>query len=143
MNYDEQPLKLTDLDYLTGDHHLQMMKAALPYMNVPQQRIFSTVIKIRELQRTINLFRDEQVAATGIGSGERDPKDRTGAGPAEMLDAIKPYGNTYEQELIGLLSNLLRGISTPMEQMKTFLSPEQQSRMDTVQFMVQAMQQNS
>ena len=64
MNYDEQPLKLTDLDYLTGDHHLQMMKAALPYMNVPQQRIFSTVIKIRELQRTINLFRDEQVAAT-------------------------------------------------------------------------------
>ena len=72
MNYDEQPLKLTDLDYLTGDHHLQMMKAALPYMNVPQQRIFSTVIKIRELQRTINLFRDEQVAATGIGSGERD-----------------------------------------------------------------------
>lgn len=60
-----------------------------------------------------------------------------------MLDAIKPYGNTYEQELIGLLSNLLRGISTPMEQMKTFLSPEQQSRMDTVQFMVQAMQQNS
>ena len=101
------------------------------------------MIKIRELQRTINLFRDEQVAATGIGSGERDPKDRTGAGPAEMLDAIKPYGNTYEQELIGLLSNLLRGISTPMEQMKTFLSPEQQSRMDTVQFMVQAMQQNS
>ena len=80
MNYDDQPLKLTDLDYLTGDHHLQMMKAALPYMNVPQQRIFSTVIKIRELQRTINLFRDEQVAATGIGSGERDPKDRTGAG---------------------------------------------------------------
>ena len=25
--------KLTDLDYLTGDHHLQMMKAALPFLN--------------------------------------------------------------------------------------------------------------
>ena len=23
--------KLTDLDYLVGDHHLQMMKAALPF----------------------------------------------------------------------------------------------------------------
>lgn len=138
MNYEEQPLKLTDLDYLTGDHHLQMMKAALPYMNVPQQRIFSTVIKIQELRRTMSLFRDEQVAAMGIGSGEHVP-----AGPADMLDAIKPYGNTYEQELISLLSNLLRGISTPMEQMKNLLSPEQKSRMDTMQFMVQAMQQNS
>ena len=58
-----------------------------------------------------------------------------------MLDAIRPYGNTYEQEVIGLLSNLLRGISAPVEQMRRFLSPEQQSRMDTVQFMVQAMQQ--
>ena len=69
MNYDEQPLKLTDLDYLTGDHHLQMMKAALPYMNVSQQRIFSAAIKIQELRRTMNLFKDEQVAAMGIGSG--------------------------------------------------------------------------
>ena len=40
MNQEQQSLRLTDLDYLTGDHHLQMMKAALPYMNAPQQRIF-------------------------------------------------------------------------------------------------------
>ncbi len=138
MNYEEQPFRLTDLDYLTGDHHLQMMKAALPYMNVPQQRIISAVIKIQELRRTMSLFQDGPVAAMGLSSDGHMP-----SGPADMLDAIKPYGNTYEQELITLLSNLLRGISTPMEQIRSFLSPEQQSRMDTVQFMVQAMQQNS
>ena len=61
----------------------------------------------------------------------------------EMGKVIVGQGHLVDTLLIGLLSNLLRGISTPMEQMKTFLSPEQQSRMDTVQFMVQAMQQNS
>ena len=40
--------KLTDLDYLTGDHHLQMMKAALPFLNVPQQRTLSMFVKIQE-----------------------------------------------------------------------------------------------
>ena len=30
----EKELKLTDLDYATGDHHLQMMKAALPYLEI-------------------------------------------------------------------------------------------------------------
>ena len=33
--------KLTDLDYLVGDHHLQMIKAALPYLNVTEQRAVS------------------------------------------------------------------------------------------------------
>ena len=138
MKQDEQPLKLTDLDYLTGDHHLQMMKAALPYMNVSQQRLFSMMIKMQELRRTMRLFQDDQVAAMGIASAARPAVT-----PADILDAIKPYGNTYEQEMISLLSNLLRGISTPVEQMKNFLSPEQQSRMDTMQLMVQAMQQGN
>lgn len=138
MKQDEQPLKLTDLDYLTGDHHLQMMKAALPYMNVSQQRLFSMMIKMQELRRTMRLFQDDQVAAMGIASAARPA-----ASPTDMLEAIKPYGNTYEQEMISLLSNLLRGISTPVEQMKNFLSPEQQSRMDTMQLMVQAMQQGN
>ena len=42
--------KLTDLDYLTGDHHLQMMKAALPFLNVPQQRTLSMYIRILTVQ---------------------------------------------------------------------------------------------
>ncbi len=135
INHDEQPLKLTDLDYLTGDHHLQMMKAALPYMNVPQQRVFSAAVKVMELKRTMGLFHDQQVAAMGISSPGS-------SSPADMLEAIRPYGNPREQETIGLLINLLRGVSSPaMDQMKSFLSPEQQSRMDAMQLMIQAMQQ--
>lgn len=138
MNHDEQPLKLTDLDYLTGDHHLQMMKAALPYLNVPQQRTFSMIIKMQELHRTMALFGDQQVAAMGLSPAEKAPHS-----PADMLDAIKPYGNTREQEMIGLLSNLMRGITMPVEQMKVFLSPDQQSKVDTMQLMMQSMQQTT
>ncbi len=135
INHEEQPLKLTDLDYLTGDHRLQMMKAALPYMNVPQQRIFSAAVKMMELRRTVSLFNDQQVAAMGISSSGP-------SSPVDMLEAIRPYGNPHEQETIGLLISLLRGISSPaVEQMKGFLSPEQQSRMDAMQLMMQAMQQ--
>lgn len=150
---EEQDLKLTDLDYLTGDHHLQMMKAALPYMEVPEQKMLSVFVKIHELQRTVSLFRDEEVASMGICS--LDNKRRS---PLDMLTAIKPYGNTAEQDMIDLLCNFLQGgrmFHSPadtgensgqdrrsvFEQMRGFLSPEQQSKLDTMQMMMQAMQQ--
>lgn len=166
---DEQDLKLTDLDYLTGSHHLQMMKAALPYMEVPEQRLMSVFVKFNELQRTISLFQDEEVAALGICSLEEKKS------PMDMLKAIKPFGNTMEQDFIDLISNFMMGsrmanayqesmdnpdtISAqnthtgntesvnsfakriPLEQLKGFLSPEQQSRMETMQMLIQTMQQ--
>lgn len=67
--------KLTDLDYLTGDHHLQMMKAALPFLNVPQQRTLSMFVKIQELKNTFQLFEDGQTAAMGICSLDQ-PENR-------------------------------------------------------------------
>ena len=51
--------KLTDLDYLVGDHHLQMIKAALPYLNVTEQRAVSLFVKFQELRRTFELFVNE------------------------------------------------------------------------------------
>lgn len=110
---EEQDLKLTDLDYLTGNHHLQMMKAALPYMEVPQQRMLSVFVKINELQRTISLFRDEEVATMGICSLEHQDK----RSPLEMLKAMKPYASSAEQEMIELVSSLLQGGRTSMANM--------------------------
>ena len=57
-----------DLDSLIGDNHLQMMKAALPYMSVTKQRFISLFVKFNELRRTVKLFEDEEVAAMGICS---------------------------------------------------------------------------
>ena len=52
----EKELKLTDLDYAIGSHHLQMMKAALPYMEIAQQRTLSLFIKWNELKRPMEFF---------------------------------------------------------------------------------------
>lgn len=103
---DEPTMKLTDFDYLIGDHHLQMMKAALPYVSVPQQRLLSFLVKLRELQRTVSLFQEEQVAAMGISALAENQKKS----PLEMMKAIKPYGNTQEQDLIDMICNLIQGM---------------------------------
>ena len=54
----EKDLKLTDLDYATGDHHLQMMKAALPYLDIRRQRSLSMFIRAREMMHTMEFFRE-------------------------------------------------------------------------------------
>lgn len=128
--------KLTDLDYLVGDHHLQMMKAALPFLNVPEQRAISLMVKFQELRRTYDLFKDEEVATMGICSV--DHPANTGS-IRDMLNAIRPYGNPSECEMIDMAQSLMEG-QTPMDQLMRLLSPEQQSRFETVQMLMQALQ---
>lgn len=136
--------KLTDLDYLTGDHHLQMMKAALPYLGVSQQKALSLFVKVQELRRTARLFETEETASLGIcslaRSGNRSPKGgRKLASFQEILEAIRPYANPSEQDMIDMTGALLQG-QTPAEQMKRFLSPKQQSQLETVEMLLTAMQ---
>lgn len=133
-NYNEY--KLTDLDYLIGDHHLQMIKAALPYLGVPQQKAVSVLVKFQELQKTFELFETEQVASMGICSLDH-PESR--GSMRELLNAVKPYGNPAERDIIEMAQTFMDG-QTPMEQLRRFLSPEQQARFETMQMLMSAMQ---
>lgn len=128
--------KLTDLDYLVGDHHLQMMKAALPYMNLREQKLLSMLVKFQELRRTYNLFRTGETASMGICS--LDSPSKSGS-IRDMLKAIRPFGNPSEREMIDMAQMMMDG-QAPLEHMKHFLSPEQQARMENLQMMIQAMQ---
>lgn len=192
---DEHTMKLTDFDRLTGDRHLQMIKAALPYVNVPQQRILSFLVRFRELQNTMSLFQEEQVAAMGISSVPEDQK----SSPLDMMKAMQPYGNPQEQDLIERICNFIQGLRasgnqrqevfppqpmfdasipsgsvsngtipsegssvdsiplenepyspsqsysgrSPLEQLKGFLPPEQQTRFEQAAFLMQTLQQLS
>ena len=128
--------KVTDLDYLVGTHRLQMLKAALPFLSISQQRALSIAIKLQELRRTYSLFSSQETATMGICSLDSQPK--TGS-PKEMLNAIRPYGNPREQEVIDITQKLMDGQS-PMEQLMRLLSPEQQSRFETIQLLMQTLQ---
>ncbi len=183
----EPDLKMTDLDYLTAAPHLQMIKAALPYIHVPEQRFFSLMVKISELERTVRLFQEKEDGMVGICSLEEDQP----SSPIDMLNAMKPYGTPQEQEFIDLVANFLQGsrlyqsyresapetirpVSAdhgtgsaaespsdssgptarsrgeeagrreaghfPIEQLKNMLPPEQQSRLETAQLLMQTMQ---
>lgn len=97
----EKDIRLTDFDYLVADPHLQMIKAAIPYMQPPQQRIISMYVKIQELNHTRSLFSGGEVSAMGVSpTGNQKPT------PVEMLQAMKPYAGPKERDIIEMLENL-------------------------------------
>lgn len=118
----EQTLKMTELDYLTAAPHLQMIKAALPYINIQEQRIFSLLVKIGELERTVQLFGKKEEGELGICSLEEDAP----ASPLDMLNAMKPYGTEAEQDFIDLIINFLQGSQLYQSYMDSMDDPDQE-----------------
>ncbi len=103
---EESTIKFTDFDYLTGDHHLQMVKAALPYVNLQGQRFLSILVKFQELRRTIALFNGDEASTVGVmslGNAER-------RSPLDMLNAIRPYADPQDQDFIDMVCNLIEGL---------------------------------
>ena len=124
----EKDLKLTDLDYATGDHHLQMMKAALPYLDIRRQRSLSMFIRAREMMHTMSVC--------SLESPNPSVED--------MLSAVRPYANKAEQDTIDMISRFLasrRGRSgsglTP-EQLFSILPPDMQAQYETLQLVMQS-----
>ena len=117
----EKDLKLTDLDYATGDHHLQMMKAALPYLDIRRQRSLSMFIRAREMMHTMEFFRENDDGMMSVCSLE-----------------------SPEQDTIDMISRFLasrRGRSgsglTP-EQLFSILPPDMQAQYETLQLVMQS-----
>ncbi len=103
MNEDtaDSNIRLTEFDYQLSSPQLQMMKAAIPYMQLPQQRAFSMIIRMQEMRRTMELFRDGELSAMGL----RAPGS-AGTSPMEMLQAMKPYAGPRERDMIETLENI-------------------------------------
>ena len=98
-------LKMTELDRLTSLPHMQLVKAALPYIHIPEQRFFSLFVKFCELEKTMQLFGDPADGEIGICSVDERDRDS----PVDMLKAIKPYGTEEEQNSIDLVLNFIEG----------------------------------
>lgn len=110
---EEQPngYKPTDFDYLLADPQLQMIKAALPYMQLSQQRAISMMIKIRELNRTRELFQAGEMSAMGLGVGMKKA-----ASPMEIIQTVKQYAGPRERKMIDMLENIqlmMQAMQTP------------------------------
>ena len=149
----EQNVRANDLDSLIGDNHLQMMKAALPYMNVSQQRFISYFVKINELQRTyadpaeqdfidliINFFQGFKLAGSFSDPvpSSTIPVQAQSEGQGRQTNQNN-QNNQNNQANNHRQNNPFGRMS--FDQLKNFMPPEQQSRFETMQLMMSAMQQ--
>lgn len=135
----EKELKLTDLDYATGDHHLQMMKAALPYLDIGHQRTLSMFVKAQELMRTFEFFQENDDGMMSVCA-----LDATHTAPEDMLAAVKPYANKREQDMIDMFSRVIAsrrgqtGSGITPEQLLAILPPDMQAQFETLQMVLQS-----
>lgn len=132
---------LTDFDSLTFSHSLQMLKAALPYMDNHEQKTFTIFIKIFELRNALSLLQkeDNQLSACS----ESADKNQI----INMLNHIREFANDKEKEFIDLFINFNQafqlfssyraaapeGEAEPFnmfEMLKNLLTPEQQEAMN-------------
>lgn len=128
---------LTDFDTLTFSHSVQMLKAALPYMNSVEQKNMTIFIKIFELRNALSLIEqnDNQLSACS-----NDPDKNT---QLNMLNHIRQYATEKEREFIDLFINFSQAFqlfssyqsstpenttesSTMFDMLKNLLTPEQQ-----------------
>ena len=93
------------LDTLIQNRPIQMLKAIVPYLYEPQQRMVSMMIRMIELQRTMQLFDaapEMQAQELRICSNE-SPTERT----QQILNVLREYCTPQERDQIDMLLNIL------------------------------------
>lgn len=132
-----QETSITDFDNLTFSHPLQVLKAALPYMAVSQQKSCTIFIKIFELRNALGLLETEDNQLSACSDGE----DNSMLG---MLTHIRDFCNEREKEIIDLFINFSQafqlyssyrasapegsaGGESMFDMLKNLLTPEQQA----------------
>jgi hypothetical protein len=87
-------IMLTALDQVANQNHLQLFKAIVPYLQPTQQKTFSLVIKMMEMQNVMQFFQRDQcvVSACSAASEETSMLD--------ILNDIRSYCEENEQKMI-------------------------------------------
>lgn len=153
-------IQVTEFDNLVNKSQLQMIKAAIPYIPVTEQRFISIFVKVRELMNTVSLFGSDTSDSIGICSVE--PEQST---PYDMLCAMQKYAEEPEKSTLDLILNFMEAQNlyksyvkdlpegenpnpgfgsgkNTMDILKNMLNPEQQSMLDTYQMLFQTMGSN-
>ena len=85
---------LTALDQVANQNHLQLLKAAIPYIRSRNQKMISVCIKLMELQNILNFYEHSDSFVSGC-STQSDPPDFL-----DMLADLRDYCDDGEQEMI-------------------------------------------
>ncbi|MBQ4530139.1 MAG: hypothetical protein IJA36_05955 [Lachnospiraceae bacterium] len=141
-----------DFDNMITTHNMKLIKTALPYIDISEQRFLSIYLKFSEFVNTIHLFSEKPSALSACKS----------AGPQEgnvleLVNALKTVCDDTERETLDMMLNFMQAMQLyktysefykasgefqpnpedtafnfkNMDVLKTFLSPEQQTMFET------------
>ncbi len=85
---------LTALDQIANQNHLQLIKAAIPYIASGNQQMLSVLVKMMELQNIMNFYRNSNSSIQACSTMTEQP------GMLDMLADIRNYCEGEEQSLI-------------------------------------------
>lgn len=143
MSQDTQKLPQTAIDQIANEGHLKLLKAAIPYIRSDNQKSLAIYTKILELGNIIRFF-DQPAPEMSICSEEEE------VSTLDMLSDIRSFCDESEKDMIdsciqtiqtiqslSSYQELFQSISSeaenPMDLMKSFLTPEQQTMFETYQ----------
>jgi hypothetical protein len=145
----------TAFDAAIQNHQLEIIKAAIPYINTSEQKVISVYVKATELMDTISIFQKPN-NSIGICSQENG-----NGSPLDMLNDIKAVCTNTEKEAINMIVNFLNAFqlyntykstfgadgdifansldgnsaNNMFDTLKELLTPEQQKMFDTFSIM--------
>lgn len=141
-----------DFDDMITTHNMKLIKTALPYIDISEQRFLSIYLKFSEFVNTIHLFLKKPSALSACKS------TATGENRLlEMVTALKEVCDDSERETLDMMLNFMQAMQLyktysefyktssesqsasedgnfnfdNMDMLKAFLSPEQQTMFET------------
>ena len=94
---------------LFSNKPLNILKASLPYVPSTMQKVISYYIKIEEfniMRNSFNTSHDNLLSPCDNGS-DNNHKNK----PIELINAVKPYLNTEEKNLIDMFMNMVNAFN--------------------------------
>lgn len=102
----DQDIKMTAFDHITQTREIQMLKTVIPYMKNSQKKQFAILIKYMELQKTIQLFSNEESALSICSLPEEENNT------VSMLNELRQFCTPKEIETIDMLTNMFSMLET-------------------------------
>lgn len=85
---------LTPIDQIANQNHLQLVKAALPYIQTSSQKTLSVLIKVMELQNILRFYTKAPASILACNTESEHP------GMLDILTEMRAYCEGEEQKML-------------------------------------------
>mgnify|MGYP000868874948 CR=1 FL=1 len=93
---------ITPFDQTLANPQINIVKAVIPYLPVPHQRIFAIFIKSLELKKVFDLYPTSQLSSLS------NPFPRSSDWKTGILKSIHPYCPKEKQKIVDMMLQLLQ-----------------------------------